>query len=191
MQAYILESRFWSVLAPKICQSTDVLEFLALTAVAAASRHEQEKPILPALNLILSASRGDVQTDLGAPTAGVVSIESGVERGGGLRSHGSKCEDLETDGLQTSYIRCEVRNLKVVSVCPKLRRRLEHSLMYRVENQAMNCVCVCVCVLARVHARVRACTHARMYSVQIYVKMCQFTVTACNVNTCALTFCLF
>jgi hypothetical protein len=144
-----------------------------------------------------------VETDLGAPPARVAGIESGLEGGGRLESQGRECEGLETDGLQTSYMRCEVKNLKVVSVGSKLRRRLEHRLMYRAENQAIITVCVCVCARACMHAYthacmracvracVRACKHARMYSVQIYVKICQFTVTACNINTGALTFCLF
>ena len=50
----------------------------------------------------------------------------------------------------------EVKNLKIVSVGAHLRRRLEHRLLYFVENQVCGvvccvlcvvcCVCVCVCV---------------------------------------------
>ena len=72
-----------------------------------------------------------METDLGAPPARVAGIESGLEGGGRLESQGRECEGLETDVLQTSYMRCEVKNLKVVSVGSKLRRRLEHRLMYR------------------------------------------------------------
>ena len=121
-------------------------------------------PVLPALNLKLPAARGVLNTELDVPTAYAAGNEAALGRGVGVGAEGSEREGA--DGLMVSYLRCEVKNLKIVSVGAHLRKRLEHSLVYFAENQVCGvvccvlcvvcCVCVCVCVCVRGYAADKA-----------------------------------
>jgi hypothetical protein len=108
-------------------------------------------PVLPALNLNLPAARGVLNTELDVPTACGAGNEAGLGRG--VRVAGEAREREGADGFMASYLRCEVKNLKIVSVGAHLRKRLEHSLMYFAENQVCGVVC-CVCLLCE---RVSVC----------------------------------
>ena len=121
-------------------------------------------PVHPDLNLKMPAARGVLNTELDVPTACAACNEAGLGRGVGFGAEGSEREGA--DGFMTSSLRCEVKNLKIVSVGAHLRRRLEHRLLYFVENQVCGvvccvlcvvcCVCVCVCVCVRGYAADKA-----------------------------------
>jgi hypothetical protein len=105
-------------------------------------------PVLPALNLNLPAARGVLNTGLDVPTACAAGNEAGLGRG--VRVAGEAREREGADGFMASYLRCEVKNLKIVSVGAHLRKRLEHSLVYFAENQVCGVVCCVCCVRERV-----------------------------------------
>jgi len=91
---------------------------------------DQEKAKLPALSLNKQPAHGAQKSDPNAAVAGGNEDErASAEREGSAKAF-EDSKGGESNGFVTSYLRCAVKNLKIVSVGANLRKRYRASAFF-------------------------------------------------------------